>query len=379
MAVRKIKNSWWVDFGFNCDRIRKRSPDNSRAGAQVYESVLRQKLARGESLKPAKEIKSEKEREQPFGKFAWQWFNTYVKTHNKHSEVEGKKYILQGNLIPFFGSTPIYKIDTLQVDRYKAKKLSEGLAPKSINNYLTVLRTCLHAAQDWLGLEKIPKIKLLKTPPPITDYLSEEESILLLANLNGIWREIVLTALRTGLRIGEIKALSWSDIDWENKKLTVRHSWCRYKRGLTTPKSNRERYVPLTDDLYVVLARRKKAKGLIFYTEERSRNFDCPKMRRALRNACKSAGIKVITFHTLRHTFASQLVMKGASLRAVQELMGHSDIRTTMRYAHLSPSSLKEAVSLLEPKIPLDFGQQAVNSDRQPIGVPTYQKTAYQQ
>lgn len=359
MAVRKIRNSWWVDFRFNRERYRKRSPYNSRAGAQAYEVVLRQKLARGE---PSAEMdKKLKEQEQMFEQFAWKWFETYVKTNNKYSVVRTRKYILKTHLVSFFGKTPINKITTLHIEQYKAKKVSEGLSNKTVNNHIGILGTCLRAAQEWLELEKIPKIKKLKVPPPKTDFLSHEECKLLLSHAEGIWYEMILVALRTGLRLGEFRALDWSDINWYNRILTVRHSWCRYRKIKESPKSNRERYIPLVDEVYEILERRKKATGLIF-VDEKNKPFGTKRLHRELRNVCKRAGLRKITWHVFRHTFASHLAMAGGSLKAVQELLGHVDIQTTMRYAHLAPSILRETVALLEPKqVNMNFGQPVVN------------------
>jgi hypothetical protein len=83
MAVRKIKSSWWIDFYFEHDRKRKRSPENTKAGAGAYEAVLRQKLARGEQID---RVSNNGEQNQTFEQFAWRWFDTYVTPNNKYSE-----------------------------------------------------------------------------------------------------------------------------------------------------------------------------------------------------------------------------------------------------------------------------------------------------
>jgi len=121
MAVRKDKNSWWIDFRFNRARYRKRSPVNSRAGAQTYEATLRQRLARGESIddptpKP----------EMTFGQFAPNWFETYVKANNKYSEQYGKQKILAASLVPFFGNMALSEIATRQVELFKAQQMVTG-------------------------------------------------------------------------------------------------------------------------------------------------------------------------------------------------------------------------------------------------------------
>ncbi len=86
-------------------------------------------------------------------------------------------------------------------------------------------------------------------------------------------------------------------------------------------------------------------------------------MERRLTKACKEAGLRKIGWHTLRHTFASHLAMKGVPMTAVQQLMGHSNITTTMRYSHLAPSTLRAAIDMLNPKqaLNVDFGQPVVN------------------
>ncbi|MBU6414665.1 hypothetical protein KGQ34_00265 [Patescibacteria group bacterium] len=197
MTARKFRNTWWIDFRHEHQRYRRRSPENSKAGAQAYEAVLRHRLARGETLDFAER--------QTFKNFALGWFDTYVKNNNKYSEIKSKEYVLRGHLIPFFGETPIDKINAWQVEQYKSKKMSAGLAHKTVNNHLIVLGKCMRDAQEWIGLTKIPKIKKLKLPLLKNDFLSVPESELLLANSYGVWREIILTALKTGLRLGELR------------------------------------------------------------------------------------------------------------------------------------------------------------------------------
>ena len=86
------------------------------------------------------------------------------------------------------------------------------------------------------------------------------------------------------------------------------------------------------------------------------------RLRKTLEKFCKRAGLRTIGWHKLRHTFASQLVGSGVSLKATQELLGHSDIRMTMRYAHLAPSALKEAVQVLDRPVQEKVGHPVVNA-----------------
>jgi integrase len=361
MAVRKIRNAWFVDLRFNDARYRKRSPENSRAGAVVFETTIRQKLARGEPVdRPA----AEPNREQTFEQFAWKWFDEYVVPNNKYSEQRAKKYALRASLVPFFGGLPVGTITSRHVEQYKARSLSTGLARKTINNRLTIFRKCVWTAYEWLALPGAPpKVTWLKCPPHLADYLSPDECDLLLSHATGINRDMILTALRTGMRQGELKALQWSSIDWQNRSIAVQHSRCDYTGELTSPKSNRVRHIPMDVDVYEILLKRKKSTGYVFLNE-RNRPFDGQCLKLRLGRVRRRAGLRSIGWHTLRHTFASHLAMRGLPMNAVQMLLGHSSITTTMRYAHLAPSTLRSAIDMLNPKTLLsaNFGQQVGNA-----------------
>lgn len=359
MAARLIRKSWWVDFRFDHTRYRKRSPENSRAGARAYEIALRQRLARGEDIDGKRRLSEQ----QTFAEFVPEWFEDYVVPNNKPSEQKAKKYALSASVVPFFGRMTISEIGARHVEQYKAALLREGLSRKTINNRLTVLRKCLHTAYDWLDLVGAPpKIVWLKCPPPRTNYLAAEECGLLLLHSSGTIREMILAALRTGMRQGELKGLQWTSIDWLNRSVAVRHSRSDYTKSLGSPKGNRERHIPLDIDLCEVLSARKRAEGYVFL-DSNGQPFTHMKVSKALAEICHRAGLRKVGWHTLRHTFASHLAMNGTPLHIVQALLGHSSITTTMRYAHVAPSALRTAIELANPRTAgaVSFGQPVGN------------------
>jgi integrase len=134
-------------------------------------------------------------------------------------------------------------------------------------------------------------------------------------------------------------ALQWDDVDLVTGRLVVSRNLSRGE--ITTPKNGKTREIPLGDDVLAALKRHvfSKADGSMFTKGE---------CKHPLWRACKRAGLRRIGWHVLRHTFASHLVMRGAPMKAVQELMGHSTMEMTMRYAHLSPDVRKDAVRLLD-------------------------------
>ncbi len=357
MSIYKKNGRYWINITHNGGRYRKPSPHNSKASAEAYESLLRQKIARGEPLREERRAQ-----ELPtFSLFAEKWYKTYVLVNNKPSEQRYKKYVLRKHLVPFFGKIPLDQISPIKVEEFKALGPKKKLAPKSINNCLSILRKSLNDAHDWGIITNVPKMHFLKVPPPKFDFLTEDESKNLLNTIHDpFWYSMVLTALRTGLRLSELIGLRWEDIDFPRRMLTVRRGIVRGIVG--SPKSNKERHIRLTIEICNVLRTRAEKEGWVFSVRNNN-PLDHKTPSDALRRFCKAAGLRIIGWHKLRHTFASHLAMKGASIKAIQELLGHSDIQTTMRYAHLMPSTLNEVIDLLEPCSP-DFRHHAVTDEK---------------
>src|SRR6185312_2101062 len=142
MSARKFGGSWWIDFSFDQVRYRKKSPENSRVGANAYELLLRGRLARGENIEARHVTAAELE----FRTFAEKWFEDYVVPNNKPSEQKAKSYILTRSLVPFFGRTSLDRISANDVERYKLRESRRGTSNKTINNKLAVLRKCLASA-----------------------------------------------------------------------------------------------------------------------------------------------------------------------------------------------------------------------------------------
>jgi integrase len=295
--------------------------------------------------------------------FAVKWFEDYVRPNNKYSEQLSKKYILSSSLLPFFGRMRVGQIREYEIERYKADQVRRGYTSKTITNRLTVLNKCLLTAYEWLGVEKAPpKIKWPKKVSPEIDYLSPDECELLLSRASGQTRELVLTALRTGMRQGELRGLQWSSIDWLTRTVAVRHSYDDRGKMLVAPKNNRTRHIPLDNEVYTTLYQRKKDVGYVFRGSE-GRPFTNYRMHYAIRKLCRESGFRTIGWHTLRHSFASHLALRGVPLPAIKDLMGHSTVTTTMRYAHVAPSTLRAAIDMLNSKeaTTTDHGQLVGN------------------
>lgn len=341
MAVRKIRNTWWVDFRFNRQRYRKRSPENSRQGALAYEAMMRNKLARGEQLDPEPKNVAPVRR---FGEFAMEWLETYAKVNNKPATVKSKEEILGKHLLPYFGTFALGEIDGFSIEKFKSVQIAREYSNKSINCHLGVLITCLKNAHERGLIERTPRVILLKLPPRQGDYLTPYETGRLLSAKNSVVSEMVLCALKTGMRIGEICGLDWSDIDFVRGSICVRQSLVNGILG--SPKNNKARLIPMANELQAVLMLRQRRAGLVFQNDE-GEPWAGRTVWRALELLCKETGVRYAGWHILRHTFATQLGHNGTPIREMQALMGHSTIQMTERYTHVGEEALRAAISRL--------------------------------
>lgn len=364
MAQRRIRGWYWVDFRHNGVRHRKKSPINTKAGAAEFETILRMRLAKGEDIDAPPSLLGAPS--ETLAQFAEHWFDTYVMTNNKPSEQRTKRTILTVHLLPAFGTTALDDIGAEVIEGYKAQKLRDGLHPKTVNNHLAVLARCLRVAEEWGRLKKAPRARLLRVPEPEIDFLSRDEAArLVAADIEPAWHGMILVAVRAGLRLGELLALECRDADQARRVLTVSRSYVDGVLG--TPKNGRTRRIPMTAELCRFFDN-ARPDGLLFCRPDGSPHRDHCSPQRALKRACLRAGIRSIGWHPLRHTFASDLVAASVTLPAVQKLLGHASITTTMRYAHLAPSAPRTAVDDLERYLNTrdtsEFGQPAGTATR---------------
>lgn len=371
-VYRNRGTTWYVRFRWNGhSRVVRRSPVNTRAGAEAYEATLRWRLARGLPL-DIQEDSSESSK--TFGEFAEQWFDCYVRANNKPSEQQAKRRALDNHILPMMGHFQLSRVSVAAIEDYKIKKVAAGLSNKTINNHLAMVSTCLREAVDWGELENAPRIRRLKVSTPEVRFLDPTEiKALLISTSEPFWDVMVATALHTGLRRGELMGLQWKDIDNSRRIVTVRRS--ALEGHVTTPKSNKHRHVPVGAVVVDLLSEHPRRCKWVFPRED-GRLLSGSVARAGLARKCRRAGVEPIGWHTLRHTFASYLAMEGESLWRIQQLLGHSSITTTERYAHLLPNTLHSAVERLSEAY---GGQQvgnnaqvtSVRSGRAPVAVPT--------
>jgi len=337
-------------------RVSRDAPVQTKRDAEKFEKELRRSILDGTFGQKKKEAKPV----PMFAEFEKEFISNYAESNNKKSEVQTKKGVLRNHLVPAFGAKRLDEIGARDIEAFKSLKVRQGKSEKTVNNMLTILRKLLSVAHEWGVIPFVPKVKWMKVPPNKFDFLTFEEADRLIAAADGEWRAMITLALKTGLRQGELLALAWDDIDLVSGRLVVSRNLSRGE--ITTPKNGKTREIPLGDDVLAALKRHRHLRGDVVFCTSAGAMFTKGESKHPLWRACKRAGLRRIGWHVLRHTFASHLVMRKAPIKAVQELMGHSTVMMTERYAHLSPDVRKDAVRLLDRAMPHGHAHAALTS-----------------
>lgn len=280
-----------------------------------------------------------------FADAAAEWLR-YVEHDRKRrpSTIKDYRVVVDNVLLPVFGDAPLEAITSSHIDNFRAQLVAEDrLSARTINKYLALVHGILKRAQRVYGLSANAAAGVERQPTTRSgefDVLSAEEvEALVRAAASPEDAAVFATASYAGLRLGELRALRWRDIDFGKRLVHVRRSYVEGAEG--APKSGRVRSVPMSDQVVAALdglSRRDQFTGdddLVFCNEIGD-HFDDSALRRRFYSARERAGVQTIRFHDLRHTFGT-LAVQAFALSDVKAYMGHADIATTMIYVHHVP------------------------------------------
>jgi integrase len=304
----------------------------------------------------------------------------------RKSYLVGCRSMQRVQIDPRLGTRALTDVSTADVEAMASAMLAAGLKPASVRNVLVFLHAAFEHALE-LGWTRDNPVRRATRPRrrrtaeanPDLQFLTMTELDAVLRAipdeivhrvagparagrsgpappppldvLGPVLRVVVLTAAMTGLRRSELLGLRWRDVDWEAQRLRVRNAYVlgehssAGKSDLSTRRS-----VPMADRLGRELDRwsqRTAFSGeddLVFAHPQTGRPLDGSKVSKRFKSACRAAGVRVVRFHDLRHTFATRLAATGQPLRTIQEFLGHADAKTTQIYAHYAPSEHEVAM-----------------------------------
>ena len=323
--------TWWLNFIHEGRRHQVRLGKNiSRTVASELAQVKRAAILKGEAGIGRKRA------DIGFDE-ATEAFLTWAAANKRPRTAQTYRQCVKALAVSFAGRR-LSTISAFDVERHKQARLKAGVRVM-VNREREVLRALYNRCREWGkydGDNPVVKVKGVRESEGRLRFLDpEEEAKLLAAATAPGLRAIILAGLYAGLRIeSEALTLAPADVDLRTGLLTVQSAYA---------KSGKTRRVPMNASLRAALAPLKaQATGSTLFTSRAGTPYRS--IRTAFATACRGAGLKNVTPHVLRHTFASRLVMAGVDLRTVQELGGWSSLELVQRYAHLSPGHKADAV-----------------------------------
>lgn len=209
-----------------------------------------------------------------------------------------------------------------------------GRTPATARRYITFIGAIINLGikhQYYSGKNPCQAVNIEPEDNKRTRYLNKEEIALLLDKCREDVRPVVFCALYTGMRRGEILSLTWDNVDLQQDNIT-----------LLRTKSTKKREIPIVKELkQLFLSMNPKKSGPVFPISRDA--FIC-----SFKRTLAKLAIPDFHFHDIRHTFASHFMMSGGSITDLQQILGHSDLKLTQRYAHLSQEHLKKGMQIIQ-------------------------------
>jgi len=335
---------WYISYYEPGGKRIKRRIGPSKKLAEAALKKIEVAIAEGRYL----EVKNQNK--IPFEQFA----DEYLRTHCVNKKSFDSYYDLHVRILKVaFKGKCLDDIKPLDIEKFKNARLMQ-VSPATVNRSLACLKSMFNRAIVWgryEGVNPSTRVKMCREKAIRLRYLEKEEITRLVANCSEDLRPIVILAVNTGMRRGEILNLKWHDVDFKRDVIC-----------LLETKGGDKREVPMNEAVKdaLIKVRKNPKSAYIFCYKNGEQVRD---IRKTFWTALKKSGIKDFRFHDLRHSAASHLVMAGIDLNTVREILGHKTIEMTLRYAHLSPNHKKHAVDVLGQSIGLQkasTGFQAV-------------------
>jgi integrase len=322
---RKKAGVWYADYFANGKRVQESTGTRNKREAEKFLALRISEVQRGVYVKPV---------HVPLGEL-WERYIAYARAHKRSWRRDEQMY---GNLRRLIGNGTLDSITPLQVEEFQQRR-SREVSPATVNRETAPLKHMFNMAERWRFYRGANPVRLVKFLPEnnlqFRTLGTDEEQRMLQASPPYL-RELILFAINTGLRCGDLFNLKWEDVYIEEKRLSI-----------IMGKTRRTLEVPLNDTaVEIVMAKQAVKHGpYVFYNAVTGDRFYDLKL--GFKAILRRAALPGITWHTLRHTFASRLTRSGVDLVTVKELLGHATINTTMRYAHSNHEAKAQAVAKL--------------------------------
>ena len=351
MGVYRRNGSWYIDY-YNGNRRVREKVGLSKGEAKRALTVRQAQIAQGR-------FNLHSSSSSPV-------FEDFAESYKEYAEANKRGFKNEvyriRQLVRIFGKRRLCDLKAWDAETLKAN-LIKSKRPATVNRLLGNAKHMLSMAVKWDHLSTNPfaGVKLLSVPETAERILQEDEESRLLWACDRVrasyLRPIVVLALNTGMRKGEILSLQWHQVDLRTRSIHVQNG--KNKKS--------DRRIPMNDAVFTQIFRlREDQRGMLVFPSPRKHNSRFVDLKKAFKSAVRLSGIPKIRFHDLRHSFATRLVQRGVDLITVQHLLGHAKITMTARYAHSLAGEKIAAVRRLDKGDPADIAV----ANRPPGAVP---------
>ena len=341
------RQTWAVDYFDSTNTRVIKSGFGTKAEADRYLAQVLIELDKGNLINKNKQLS--------FKTIADNFIENYAISYCRKSTVSGYQGYLKNHLLPFFDKYKASEINATHIRIYISNMQEKGMKNKTINHTINLLSGIYNKAIEasFVNYNPVSSIKRLKLPHQEMEFLDTFDIKVLLETAKisfPTFYPLLQTALVTGMRRGELLALTWNDIDYDRKLIRVNKSY-HLGRVEDTKTSHSVRNVCIPEDLVAVLKDWKKCaptSKIVFCNA--IGNYQDPNnmIKRYFKPCLEKAGIRNIRFHDLRHTYATLMIAKRVPIKFIQQQMGHSSIQVTLdKYGHLMPELYEMGASVM--------------------------------
>lgn len=325
MALYKRGKYWYYEFEFRGRRHRRSTRETSKVRARAVEAATLDELRN-----PVQQVE-----DITFKDLAGKYLKIHAATKRGETFYKYTVRVLKRH----FGEVMLSEIGPAEVDAFMAERRTE-VKTATANRSLAVLKHMFKLAMRWGHLVKNPAAGVMREREPRgrESFLTEDQASTLIRETPAWLRPLIVTALHTGARQGELLALTWGDVDLDRETLTF-----------TRTKNGEPRVVRMSQTVKATIE--DLPRGLpaarVFRNQSGS-PIHRDGLTWSFRRAVRLAGLEGFRFHDLRHSAASFLVQAGVPLNTVREILGHRSLGMTLRYAHLAPDHQADAVAAMD-------------------------------
>jgi integrase len=353
MGLVKRGTMWWMSFMYQGQQVRRSTGTTDKRLAEAVLGQVKVQILEGRFFEKA-------ETQQ---RTLTELLDRYISEHAMRRANYPRELTSVKTLKSFFGTPTLDQVTPKRIVAYKNQRYTDGVKPATINRELATLKKAFNLARrewEWCTDNPVCRVSMERENNTRDRWLTVDEETRLLHAASPWLRELMLFAMHTGMRMGEILSITWCGVDLFRRTVTVFKS-----------KNGERRTIPLNQTALDLLKHKDGSRSvdteLVFPSEAQTR-LNASNISRSLHLALEKAKMTDFHFHDLRHTCATRMVQAGVDLYKVQRLLGHKSPIMTQRYAHHCPESLRDGVEVLdvERRVSTNLAQLRVASEGGP-------------